>query len=110
MDERRYTYEAIGPLCSIYVGSGPSGVITADERNLIVGLCREDFDSFTFSNAAGFFRGEEEQSLLIQVATRNQEAVRHLALKIARAHNQVSVGISEPDPTSGVMLYGRIRP
>lgn len=110
MDEHSYTYEAIGPLYSIYVGSGPSGMIAADERNLIVGLCREDFDSFTCANTLGFFKGFEEQSLVFQIATSDKGAVRRLATRIAQAHSQVSVGIGEPCPNGSGLIYGRIKP
>lgn len=110
MNAHSYTYEAIGPLHSIYVGSGPTGTISEAERSLIVRLCREAFDSFTFADARGFFKGLEEQSIVIQVATYDRDAIRRLASKIRLTHNQVSVGIGEPDPNAGGIFYGRVRP
>lgn len=104
-----YVFEQIGPLHAIYVGSGPSRIISEEDRQRILTQCSIKFDSFTLIEARGYFRGASEQTLLIQVATDDLEQVRSLAFEIAVTHDQLGVGIVSPKG-SGAQVYGRVIP
>ena len=104
-----YTIERIGPLHTIYVGSGNSGALSVDEVQKIVTLCKEKFSSFTCVKGDGHFRGTCEETLIIQVATSDLSLVQMLCCEIALAFNQLGVGLVGPD-TDGTYVYSRVVP
>lgn len=65
-----YRLEEIGPMYSIILGYPASGRISDEYRQQAVQLCASVFTSFTVTRAEGHFRGEREDSLVFQVATR----------------------------------------
>ena len=105
----QYTTERIGPVHVLYVGSGPSGTLAAQDREQILELCGASFPSFTATDARGYFRGKSEDTLVIQVATDDVERVANLARDIAVARDQLGVGLAGPD-ANGVLVYRRIIP
>lgn len=104
-----HTVERIGPLHSLYVGSGPTGILSPEDRRRILDLCGEAFSSFTCIEARGYFRGRAEETLVIQVATSDVERLLSLAGDIAIAHEQLGIGLAGPETTGG-LVYQRIVP
>jgi hypothetical protein len=104
-----YTTERIGPVHSLYIGSGPSGTLPEEYRRQILELCGASFLSFTATDARGYFRGKSEDTLVIQVATDDVERVVNLARDIALSRDQLGVGLAGPD-ANGVLVYRRIIP
>lgn len=104
-----YTFELVGPVHSIYVGSGPSKTLSRGDRDQIFSLCTARFQSYTYFEACGCFRSESEQTLMIQVATHDTTAVKSLASDIALAQDQLGVGYVGPDE-QGILAYGRVVP
>lgn len=104
-----HTVELIGPLHSLYVGSGPTGILSPEDRRRILDLCGEAFYSFTCIEARGYFRGRAEETLVIQVATSDTERLFALARDIAIAHEQLGIGLAGPEP-GGSLVYRRIIP
>lgn len=103
------TVERIGPLHSLYVGSGPTGILSPADRHRILELCGEAFSSFTCIEARGYFRGRAEETLVIQVASSDSEQLVALARNIAIGHEQLGVGLASPDAGSS-LIYQRIVP
>lgn len=107
----QYRVEDIGPVYSIILGSPASGRIDAAYRQQAVQLCAAIFPSFTVSRADGYFRGQREDSLVFQVATRESEKVIHLAAQLATAFCQDGVGVLRPSShDAGSMVYSRVIP
>jgi hypothetical protein len=104
-----YTTESIGPIHSLYVGSGPSRILPEEDRRHVLELCEASFPSFTSMDARGYFRGKSEDTLVIQVATDDVERVVNLARDIAVSRDQLGVGLAGPD-ANGVLVYRRIIP
>ena len=104
-----HTVERIGPLHSLYVGSGPTGNLSPGDRRRILDLCGEAFSSFTCIESRGYFRGRAEETLVIQVATSDVERLIALASDIAIAHEQQGIGLAGPD-SGGSLVYQRIIP
>lgn len=104
-----HTVEPIGPLHSLYIGSGPTGILSPEDRRRIIDLCGEAFSSFTCIEACGYFRGKVEETLVIQVATSDARRLLTLARDIAIAHEQLGIGLAGPEP-GGSLVYQRIIP
>jgi hypothetical protein len=104
-----HTVERIGPLHSLYVGSGPTGILSPEDRRRILALCGEAFPSFTCMDARGYFRGQAEETLVIQVATDDVARVLNLASEIAADQDQLAVGLASPD-ANGILIYRRTIP
>lgn len=104
-----HTVERIGPLHSLYIGSGPTGLLSPEDRRRILDLCGEAFSSFTCIEARGYFRGQAEETLVIQVATSDAERLLALARDIAIIHEQLGVGPAGPEPGTS-LVYQRIVP
>jgi len=104
-----HTVERIGPLHSLYIGSDPTGILSPEDRHRILDLCGEAFSSFTCIEARGYFRGQAEETLVIQVATSDVERLLSLAGDIAIAHEQLGIGLAGPEPGGG-LVYQRIVP
>lgn len=106
-----YRVEDIGPMYSIILGSPASGQISNEYREQAVQLCAAVFISFTVSRSEGFFRGQREDSLVFQVATREPEKVTHLAAQLASAFCQDGVGVLRPTSQDAApMVYSRVIP
>ncbi len=104
-----HTVERIGPLHSLYVGSGPTGILSPEDRRRILDLCGKAFSSFTCIEARGYFRGRAEETLVIQIATADVEQLLSLAGNLAITHEQLGVGLARPEP-GGSLVYQRIVP
>ena len=106
-----YRLEEIGPLYSIILGSPASGRISDDYRQQAVQLCASIFASFTVTRAEGYFRGQREDSLVFQVATREPDKVKGLAAQLAAVFDQDGVGIVCPSAQdSQAAVYSRVLP
>lgn len=106
-----YQIEDIGPLYSLVLGSPRSGRITAAHRDQAIALCAASFDSFTFFMSEGYFKGAREESLMFQVATKEQDKVIKLAAQLAEVFDQEGVGIVRPvGPGASYMGYSRVIP
>ena len=104
-----YQLEKIGPMYSIILGSPASGWISDEYRQQAVQLCAAVFASFTVSRAEGYFRGQREDSLVFQVATREPEKVNGLAAQLAAVFGQDGVGIVRPSAQdSRAAVYSRV--
>ena len=104
-----YQLEEIGPLYSIILGSPASGRISDEYRKQAVQLCAAVFASFTVSRAEGYFRGQREDSLVFQVATREPEKVQGLAAQLAAVFDQDGVGIVCPSAQDlQAAVYSRV--
>jgi hypothetical protein len=104
-----YRLEEIGPLYSIILGSPASGRVSDEYRQQAVQLCAAVFTSFTVSTAEGYFRGQREDSLVFQVATREPEKVKGLAAQLAAVFDQDGVGIVCPSAQdSQAAVYSRV--
>lgn len=107
----QYRVEDIGPMYSIILGSPASGQISDAYRQQAVQLCAAIFASFTVSRAEGFFRGQGEDSLVFQVATREPEKVTHLAAQLSSAFCQDGIGVLRPSSHDAAsMVYSRVIP
>ncbi|WP_291207161.1 hypothetical protein [Hyphomonas sp.] len=104
-----YSIEPIGPVHMIYVGSGPSGILADADRCRIIEMCESRFLSFTCTEARGYFRGKAEETLVIHIATADEDLIIGLAREIAVAQDQLGVGLSGPD-ANGALSYRRIIP
>ena len=72
-------------------------------------LCAAVFASFTVSTAQGYFRGQHEDTLVFQVATREPEKVKALAAQLAAVFDQDGVGMVGPlAPDSQASVYSRV--
>ena len=104
-----YRLEDIGPMYSIILGSPASGRISDEYRQQAVQLCAAVFASFTVTRAEGYFRGQREDSLVFQVATREPEKVKGLAAQLAAFFVQDGVGIVCPSAQdSREAVYSRV--
>lgn len=104
-----YRLEDIGPMYSIVLGSPASGRISDEYCEQAVQLCAGVFASFTVNRAEGYFRGQREDSLVFQVATREPEKVNGLAVQLAAAFDQDGVGTIRPSAQdSRAMVYSRV--
>ena len=104
-----YRLEEIGPMYSIILGSPASGRISDAYRQQAVQLCAAVFASFTISTALGYFRGQREDTLVFQVATREPEKVKGLAAQLAAVFGQDGVGMVGPSaPDSPAAVYSRV--
>ena len=88
-----YRIEDIGPLYSLVLGSPRSGRITEAYHEQAIALCATAFDSFTVIKSEGYFKGAREESLMFQVATKNQDKVIKLAAQLAEVFDQEGVGV-----------------
>jgi hypothetical protein len=104
-----HSVERIGPLHSVYVGSGRSGALSEADKGEILVACAARFASFTCLEAQGYFRGLSEQTLVIQIASSSPNEVIHLAYDIALLHSQLGVGVASPDE-NGITVYQRVIP
>lgn len=85
-------------LFTIYLGSpSPRARLLPDERFGIIKRVSHHFDSFTISEAEGFFRGESEDTLLISAATGEPEKVLDLAMELLEYTGQQGVGVAYND-------------
>ena len=106
-----YRIEDIGPFYSLVLGSPISGGITDAYREQAIALCAASFDSFTFFKSEGYFKGAREESLMFQVATKEQDKVIKLAAQLAKVFDQEGVGVVRPaDPRTSCMGYSRVIP
>ena len=104
-----YRLEDIGPVYSIILGSPITGQISDEYRQQAVQLCATVFASFTVTRAEGYFRGQREDSLVFQVATREPEKVKGLAAQLAAFFVQDGVGIVRPSAQdSREAVYSRV--
>ena len=104
-----YSVERIGPLHSVYVGSGRSGTLSDVDKEEILATCAARFTSFTYLEAQGYFRGLSEHSLVIQIASSSPSEIIHLAYDIALSRSQLGVGVASPD-ANGITVYQRVIP
>ena len=96
---------------SIILGSPASGRICDEYRQQAVQLCAAVFASFTVSTAEGYVRGQREDSLVFQVATRELEKVKDLAAQLAAVFGQDGVGIVCPSAQDlQAAVYSRVLP
>lgn len=81
-------------LFSIYLGSrSPATILSREERDDIFSRIAEVFPSFTVLEASGHFRHDDEQTLVIQVASENPELVLQLAHELRCYMEQEGVGV-----------------
>jgi hypothetical protein len=81
-------------LFSIYLGSrSPATILSREERDGIFSRIAEVFPSFTVLEASGHFRHDDEQTLVIQVATENPKLVLQLAHELRSYMAQEGVGV-----------------
>lgn len=104
-----YSVERIGPLHSVYVGSGRTGTLSDADKEEILATCAARFTSFTCLPAQGYFRGQPEQTLVIQIASSSPNEVIHFAYDIALLRSQLGVGVASSD-ANGITVYQRIIP
>lgn len=104
-----YSIEQIGPIHTVYVGSGGSGTLSDADNREILAACAARFASFTCFEAQGYFQGLSEQTLVIQIATSSKDEVIHLAYEIALLRSQLGVGVASPDK-NGITFYQRVIP
>ena len=78
-----YRLEEIGPMYSIILGFPASGKISDEYRQQAMQLCASIFASFTVTRAEGYFRGQREDSLLFQVATRDPDKALHTSCRLS---------------------------
>ena len=98
-----YSVERIGPLHSVYVGSGRSATLSEADKGEILAACAARFASFTCLEAQGYFRGLSEQTLVIQIASSSPNEVIHLAYDIACC--AVSLGLASRARTKMASPY-----
>lgn len=104
-----YSIERIGPIHSLYVGSGRSGTLSDGDKREILAACAARFASFTCLEAQGYFRDVSEQTLVIQIASPSPDEVIDLAYAIALLRGQLGVGVASPDE-NGITVYRRVIP
>lgn len=67
-------------------------IYTSDvNRRAVLRLAADKFESFTLHPATGFYRGQPEESLMIELVQVNEQDVEALAQSIRQLNGQKSV-------------------
>lgn len=67
-------------------------IYTSDvNRRAVLRLAADKFESFTLHPATGFYRGQPEESLMIELVQVNEQGVEALAHSIRELNGQKSV-------------------
>ena len=80
-------------LYTIYLGINCDLDKNAEVKNRIVGIVKTFSKSFTFGKATGFFQGEEENTVLIQIAATNNKLAYDCAEALRIEFDQIGVGV-----------------
>ncbi len=81
-------------------------ILTEDKnRPAIVDIVRKHFDGFTLIPAIGYWQGQEERSLIIEIDTPTKCAMHIVADEIAYVNKQQAVIMQEIDSTTRISTY-----
>lgn len=83
------------PIHKLYVGLPGSDSLPSTSRTDVLSLVANHFDSFTASDAIGFFKGKSIDTLIITIAHDDCERVRSLAESLRVHCRQKGVGIEQ---------------
>ncbi|MBO6586771.1 MAG: hypothetical protein JJ953_11745 [Gracilimonas sp.] len=75
----------------LYLGVGEE--LTEDLKNEIADIVSGFTDSFTLATAIGFFKKQEEKTVLIQIASENKKIAYECAEALRDHFNQKGVGV-----------------
>ena len=78
---------------TLYVGSRDGNAFSTSDRNEVLDAIASAFDSFTVTDAEGYYRGKCVATLVIKIATDDLQAITELAERVGRQLGQQSVGI-----------------
>jgi hypothetical protein len=81
------------PVRTLYVGSRDGNPFPANDRKDVMDAIASAFDSFTVTDAEGYYRGKCVATLVIKIATDDLQAITALAERIGRQLGQQSIGI-----------------
>ena len=81
------------PVRTLYVGSRDGNTFPANDRKDVLDAIASAFDSFTVTDAEGYYRGKCVATVVIKIATDDQPAIAALAQRIGRQLDQQSVGV-----------------
>jgi hypothetical protein len=81
------------PVRTLYVGSRDGNTFPANDRKDVLDAIASAFDSFTVTDAEGYYRGKYVATLVIKIATDDLQAITVLAERVGRQLGQQSVGI-----------------
>lgn len=80
-------------VCRLYVGLSRKDKPEPIDGDLVVSWLSGHLDSFTVTAATGFFRGAQEETLVVMIANDNREFILDLAYRL-RAHlRQDGIGL-----------------
>lgn len=82
-----------GPVYSLYVGSRDGNAFSDGDRLEVTDLVSTIFESFTVLDADGFYQGRSVATLVIKIATDNDEIITELARQLGRKLNQQFIGV-----------------
>lgn len=80
------------PLHRLYLSSPDGAAFTESERNAVLQATMRHFQDFTVTEAIGGFRGRRLHSLVIAVATADDEAVDRFADALRWQFGQETIG------------------
>lgn len=75
---------AIGKLHTVYI---------AAEESKVAEIVAQSFDSFTLFREKGYYKGEQEEVSVLQIASWDTLAVERLALELKDHFHQAGVGL-----------------
>jgi len=81
------------PVHSLYVGSRGGSPFSAADRQEVIKIASASFDSFTVSDADGFFKGRSVATLIIKIATDDSASVVALGHGLGRLLDQEAIGL-----------------
>ena len=85
----------IPELLALYIGlDTPKDKDGSTAKDQAIEIISARFPSFTVSDGTGFFRGEKERVLVVNIATANPQEVADCAEIVRTALNQEGVGIA----------------
>jgi hypothetical protein len=73
-------------------------------RKAIEGMVAESFEGFTTFRARGYWAGERENSLVIEIATYDEAKVYDLARIIGQANHQEAVMVTVSEATGMLVI------
>jgi hypothetical protein len=81
------------PVHSLYVGSRDGEPFLDADKQAVIEAVAAYFDSFTVSDADGYFQGRSVATQVIKIATADRASVEALGLDLGRLLDQQAIGL-----------------
>ena len=81
-------------LYKLYIGANnTSKKISIKMEDDITQIISTKFESFSFYKIKGYFQGQKEESLIVEIATDNLKKLKGVAMEIRQKYQQDGIGI-----------------